>query len=386
MRRLIILAFIFVTMISLAQENIAFSSVDSITYQSYLSGDWETLIRIGKDAIKQGIDYKYLRQRMGYAYFIKANYYAARLQYEKALKFDESDSDTRLYLYYCALNIGDDSNARFRASKLKSDIQKSEGLKPFKILNAADVEYNYKANDAGLSIRSNPNYYRIGLNTQLAYRLNFYQAISQYFQTINTTSTVQTEYYSLLNWTLGPHSSLDAGYHRVITKAGTTIYDGNMFFAKYSKRINRFNLGVNGSILTNATSNVIQLGILGGVILPGKANIYLNSSLQSLTDSVETRIIYSQSIGAKIFKPIWIEGNITLGNIKNYNDHDGLYLYNSIDATTFRSGISIFYLLNKNIKFIVNYTYDLKEITNPFSSINSNYNQYSFSGGIIWKI
>ena len=387
MRRLIILAFIFTTINSFSQEKIVFSYVDSITFQSYLSGDWETLIRTGKDAIEQGIDYKYLRQRMGYAYFVKANYYAARIQYEKALSFDESDMDTRMYLYYCGLNIGDESNARFHARKLSGDIQKSIGIKPFNILNAVDVEYNYKANDDSLEIRSNPGYSRLGVNTQMGYRLNFYQAVSQYSQTVNkTTSTNQFEYYGLLNWSLGAHSTLDLAYHYVNTKVDTTIFPGNMFLAKFSKRINRFNIGLNGSILTNSMGNFTQIGINGGVIIPGNMNIYLNSSLQTLSDSINTHVIFTQSIGTQIFKPLWIEGNITFGNLKNYNDNNGLYLYNSLDATTFRTGVSLFCNLGKKITLVGNYTYDIKEISDPFLNINYNYNQHSFSGGIIWEI
>jgi len=51
--------------------------VDSLTYNYYLNGNWNELITLGKQATNDSIDFKYLQQRMGYAYFVKGNYFAA---------------------------------------------------------------------------------------------------------------------------------------------------------------------------------------------------------------------------------------------------------------------------------------------------------------------
>ena len=95
MVRLMIAGLLLVSVMARAQQPVTFLSVDSTTYQCYLTGDWDKLIDTGKAALGQGIDYKRLRQRMGYAWFAKGDFYASESQYEKALVFDESDADTR---------------------------------------------------------------------------------------------------------------------------------------------------------------------------------------------------------------------------------------------------------------------------------------------------
>ena len=84
----------------------------------------------------------------------------------------------------------------------------------------------------------------------------------------------------------------------------------------------------------------------------------------------------------KIAKTVWAEGIITLGDLLNYNDHNGLYVYNSIDPTTFRTGLTLFWYLGKNATLFGNYTYDTKQV----NLTKTNYKQQSFSGGIIWKL
>ena len=408
MYKFIIIPLLFVSMLAKAQQPISFQTADSITYQYYLKGDWEKLVNFGEEAIKQDIDFKNLYKRIGYAYFAKADYYSAQKQFAKALSFDSSDLDTRAYLYYCGLNLGDKTLADYHANKLPVETQKKIGIKSFKFIESVDAEYNYKANDDSLGIRSNPSYYRIGIRTKLSNRLKLYQAVSQYSQTVNdSVPTNQTEYFATLNWSISSHTAIDLGYHYVSTKVNTTIFPGNMFFAKLSTSINRFQFDINGSILKNANDTCIQFGLSVGYTFPGTANIYLKSSLNGLIQSSKTTIkpleltstgmyalkdtvtyrpIFTQTIGGQVFKSLWVEASITLGNLKNYNDNNGLYLYNSLDATTFRTGLSLFYNLNRNITLIGNYTYDKKQIENTITKINTNYNQHSFSTGIIWKL
>ena len=81
MVRYIIAALLFFPVVLKAQQPVTFLSSDSITYQCYLKGDWDKLISTGKQAIAQNINYKRLRQRMGYALFATADYYGSLAQY-----------------------------------------------------------------------------------------------------------------------------------------------------------------------------------------------------------------------------------------------------------------------------------------------------------------
>ena len=380
MVKFLIASLVFVSVVAKAQEPITFLSVDSVTYQYYLTGEWDKLIRIGKQAIEQKIDYKRLRQRIGYAYFVKADYFAAQMHYEKALTFDEYDADTRAYLYYCGLNTGNEAFARFHAEMLPKDLQQKLKEEAFKPVDAIDLEYNYKANS--ILSRSNPTYLRAGLNTQLGYRLTLYQSVSTYQQTIDAGLTKQPEYFAILNWSATSHTSLAVAYHYLNTSVDGVKYPGNLVFAAFSTKLIRFSVGLNGSFLNTDIGSSKQLGLQAGATLPGKSNIYFNSMVSGMIEKGSKRIIFSQSTGARLTKTLWAEGNITLGNLKNYNDHNALYIYNSIDPTTFRTGVTLFWYIGKKATLFGNYTYDIKQIENTIN----NYNQYSFSGGIIWKL
>ncbi len=54
-----------------AQEEPVFDSkmVEDSTYRFYLDGDWWSVISYGEAALKEDIDYYYLRMRMGIAFF-----------------------------------------------------------------------------------------------------------------------------------------------------------------------------------------------------------------------------------------------------------------------------------------------------------------------------
>lgn len=381
MYKYVILAFILSITSIKAQDTITFQVVDSITSNFYDAGNWENLIKLGEKAVNQQIDYKKLRQRMGYAYFVTSDFYNAQIQYQHAYTFDKYDENTNLYLYYCALNIGNDNAIDFYAGKLSSETRKKLKISLIKIVNAIDLEYNYKLTDS--DIRSNPIYYRVGVNTLLGSRINIYQAGSAYSQTVNSTVlTKQMEYYVSGNFSINASSSILLAYHYLLTDVNSDSFNGNLYYAKFSKHFGRLSLGLNGSYFTNLMGNYKQVDANIGYVLPGALEFSINSNVTGFFETNNNRLIFTQKLGIHPFKPIWLETSFILGNIKNFNDNNGLYIYNSLDPTTLRTGLTFYWKISNKISFIGNYTYDKKEITN--STIN--YNQHSFSGGILWKL
>lgn len=363
-----------------AQQPMTYPMADSITYECYLKGDWKKLITTGKEAISQNIDYKHLRQRLGYAFFVLKDYYEAQFHYQKALAFDEYDPDTNEYLYYCSLNTGDEAQARWLAAKLPENLRKKLKTKAVKPLEAVDFEYNYKSNNS--DARSNPTYLRTGLNTQLGYRVTLYQSVSNYRQIVDAALTKQPEYFALLSWSLTSRITADAAYHYLNTSVDGYRIPGHMAFAALSTRINRFSLGANGSLLSTTSGNTAQIGVQAGVALPGSSGFYLKSSLCEMVETGNNRTIFSQVAGVRLTGKVWAEGKITFGNLKNYNDFKALYVYNSADQATFRTGSTLLWYACNKASLFVNYTFDKKEITTTLD----NYNQQSLSAGIIWKL
>ena len=366
---------------SFSQVNLTFQKADSLSYQYYLRGDWNNLIKLTKEAFKQDLDSKFMRQRAGYAYFMTRDYFAAKCQYEKALTFDQSDNITREYLYYSALNTGSMSS-RFYAGNLPYDAITRLGVRKFNPIESVDTEFNLKTNQ--MKSRSNPDYYRIGLNSELGYRLSLYQAYSYYEQTISGEVTRQPEYLALLKWVPSPFWQIKIAYHRLFTNVGNTNYPANLGLIALSSQLSRFSFEANASVLKSSTTTTQQMGVQAGVVLPGRPNIYLTGSVVEMHENGAYRTIYAQTAGFKCSRNLWAEGNITVGNLKNYNTFSSLYVYNAVDPSVFRTGLSMFYFTGKHITLFGNFTLDQKGIENL--AVNGNYYQYSYSVGIKWKL
>jgi len=403
MHKLIVVIFLCFPVLVHAQEVLTYQYVDSLTYDQYLRGEWDCLIQTGKKALKQGIDFKYLQQRLGYAYYMKSDYYEAMRYYEKALTFDKLDEGSNLYLYYAGMNIGNIGYARHYAGKLSSCLQKDLRQAAIKPVNAVDIEYSYKWNAE--ATRSDPRYVRIGINTPLGYALNLYQSVSRFNQyavyqddSYEYRSTiVQDEYYALLSANIDSRLGAEVGYHYVnagfntdywdltwemVTQQVDTLnYPGHLFYADIHYKWYRFNLGISGSVFTMNSGKTEQVGLHLGVGLPGSHNLYLKNSVYCLNDDDGLRFVSSHSIGLLFWSKIWLEGDVTFGNQNNFSDMNGMYVYNSFDPTLFKAGSTIFWYANKRFTLFANVALDIKQ--NAY--LLNEYQQKSLAGGIIWK-
>ncbi|MBN1650028.1 MAG: hypothetical protein JW857_01795, partial [Bacteroidales bacterium] len=89
-----------------AQQSDLKTNYNEKTYNQYLASDWDALIDTGKEALDQGVDFYYLRLRIGIAYGAKYNYRMAIVNYKKALEFVPTDPVAQEYLYYAYLYAG----------------------------------------------------------------------------------------------------------------------------------------------------------------------------------------------------------------------------------------------------------------------------------------
>ncbi|MGE4587296.1 MAG: hypothetical protein AB7D05_08145, partial [Mangrovibacterium sp.] len=73
-----------------AQDHPDVATSDAITYRQYLNSSWDSLVITGNRYLNNGIDYYYLRLRMGIAYSQNLNYAMAIRHVSKALAFAPS--------------------------------------------------------------------------------------------------------------------------------------------------------------------------------------------------------------------------------------------------------------------------------------------------------
>jgi hypothetical protein len=372
-----------------AQIVFDYQSIDSITYRYFKSGDWNDLIKLGTSAIDSGIDYKYLRQRLGFAFFTKGDFIRAGNHFEKALSFDSFDTFTLTYLYYTYLNTGQLEYARLIAGRMPPDLRKSLSVKLIQPIESIESEFNIKY--VATVWRSSPKYFNFGINSVLGPRFELYQMFSYYSQSITIRKIDmneiimdrQPEYYALLTVTLSQHWLLKSAYHYLNPVYDSGTNSSHLGFLALTADFRRFEFEVNSSVLKNVQYSVRQTGIKSKISFSGNMNMYFSGALSLTNRQNINTIIYNQSVGFRITKKAWIEGSLTLGDMTDYHDYNAMYVYNIIDPTTVRTGITAYFYLGKHLSLWANYSYERKEY---FNYSLYHYNQFSYLGGIKWKL
>ena len=136
---LIILLLIFASTAK-SQSDLTYKQVDSIMYANSASENWDEVIIAGKDALENGIDYFYLRMRMGIAYYNKDNYRSAARQLVKAGDYNPGYWLVKEYLYHSYLYSGQHDEAALIAGSLNDGLREMSGIANPKVLTSLYLE------------------------------------------------------------------------------------------------------------------------------------------------------------------------------------------------------------------------------------------------------
>lgn len=109
-----------------AAEQLDFRTVDELSYRFYMEQKWDSVIVIGKKALRQNIDYYYLRVRMGISYFEKQEYFPAVTHLKKAREFNSGDQVITDYLYRAYLYSNRYEEAQIVKSKMAEETTEKE--------------------------------------------------------------------------------------------------------------------------------------------------------------------------------------------------------------------------------------------------------------------
>jgi hypothetical protein len=89
-----------------------YKDAEAITYRLYQDKKWDSLVTAGHRAIGNGIDYYFLRTRMGMAYDAKGRPIRSAWQYDKAIEFNSTDPFTIEKRYFALQNCNRSFDAR----------------------------------------------------------------------------------------------------------------------------------------------------------------------------------------------------------------------------------------------------------------------------------
>jgi len=368
-----------------AQENEDPAAVDLHSLNLYNAAQWKTLMNYGKEKIASGIDFPLLRMRTGYAAFMLGNFGQSLLQYKKVLDADPDNSIALYYVYLDNLYLNNITAARYYAAKLPAETKTSEKIAKIK-LSAIDAEFSYKIPSD--TFRKNAQYYRMGFNIQLGYRLELQQSAAFYNQLVNEPGLSpiinnrqrvdirEKQYYGKLIFAASGKVSVIGGFHYIYTPFNNLIYNNTIVFTgiKYASPFVHVKLMADFGKITDTTYNqydaTVSLFPLG------------DTKLYSITRAAYGNdFTISQVLGYGITKNIWLEGNVTIGKFNNLLENDALYVFNDIDQKQLKAGASLYATVWKKLLVSVNYTFEKKL---KYQTTNTFY-QNSINGGLSWK-
>jgi len=440
---------VLISIISSGQRSSDFVSLDKSTYDYYLKKDWKNLIVYGKWGLQNGIDYYYLRMRIGVAYYEQESYRQAIAHFRKALEFNTKDVIALEYLYYAYLFSGRDTDARLIADEFPASLKNRLSLtgKPKTLSLSVSNTYRWNPSynssvssfslpleiisDGWQLIEKNLDYFNFRFVHQLSNKITLHHGYGYLSRmrylvilndlSLNSFSNDRFHQYQVFlsgNFSLATNFSVGLSVHYLNLRPKIYIdpsYGGgppsNNYYSSVSPENNwvgylsgnlelglfTIHGGVGYSYLNHL--NQFQKDFAFSFYPLGNLNLYSTSTLSHQSnfyqlDLYNNHFIFSQTLGFRIFDPLWMEINGSLGEISNFYSFDGTVIYNDMNPIKYKAGINLILPLNnKNTVFSILYNY--MELQSRFFSqdgepvdINNaiNYNIHSITGGIKWNI
>jgi len=442
-RKIIIIILVSVALKLNGQMPGSFRYVDSLTYRLYTEKSWSDLIKKGKRSLKYGYDFYYMRMRIGIAYYEKHNYAMSAIQFRKALAFNENDQIALEYLFYSYYLQGRNNQAyslltsfypqnrkrildesRIKKNNIAVEIFISDALTD-KILSDPDTYFSdpesgnqiatkYFINNslnASHIIGNNASYFHSFTNLVKDNYLHYFDGSSS--ADLLTQRIVQNQYYgsfsfySTSGWVFSPSFHLlTTGYPLIYmttpgmnASAETYNVRSNGFFAgtAITKYTGFFIMGC--EFAYSKLNNMRRLqGTVSLMVYPlGNSDIYFGGKIstgQKLQNTISDKeIIKGFTAGFSIASKVWLEISGLSGDLNNYTDNNGLYIYNSADILKnkvsgriiipfIKSGITI-YAGGGISSYVSEFIPEDGIISNNATRLN--YNSNNFTGGISWN-
>ncbi len=408
-----------------AQEpSLTIKHVDSTTYALYLKQDWKPIIVLGKQSRAEGIDFYYLKVRMGIAYF-KENKMLNAIQFlEEAYTMDPNNVVVQDYLFWAYRYSGLIMESRLFYSKMTDALKDKIKLDlPF----VSDVSFNVLATnnldydemlltDANSEIgdirfiRKNQQMFSLGMSHPLFKRVNLFHQFtlipSTSVQQENVGGVLENEtykgtesrYYADVTLSLGNRWYFDT-YLNVISgnydnlnlentsssskiKYTDVVFGGSLTKASYFIR-NSINVSVSN---LNGLKQ-FQAGYSMSLYPLGNTLVVPFGSLQYKNQDPDSNLVFTGGLAVTIDK-ILLTGFGTVGNMNNFTANNGAIIYNQ-PATALNEFGGSFKYFGKNSILKVGYSFMNMEdnyYNNNFeiTAKTFEFNQQNITAGITW--
>ena len=332
-----------------------FINLDKRTYDYFIKGDNKNLFKTADTILSQGIDYYYLRMRLGIAAYNEQLYSTASKHFIKALAFNSMDTISREYIYYSYNLSGRKSDANLylgsipfghKNNKLRSinnhglsEVSIGTSFAGYDVTTFGSNQYYYEAvkSSSGIYARLE-NYFSGRFKGTFAYA-NYRKSEKVYFESNSSGTDLifsQDQIYARLTGSVFPGWEFSGFGHAVFYKDFTMA---NRYNTEYlwgvgiSKNGWKIRTGASFSVSNFSKSNQKRGEGYIAYLPSGNLNLYLTSGgmYQSDKNWGETYQI-SQEIGFKITNFLWMESGIVKGNSFLYASNQGFTMNNSFQV------------------------------------------------------
>ena len=370
----------------LRAQNKPFAAADSTTDSLMTAANWKAVVAKGNYYIANGADYTGLRLKIGYAQFMLGDFSEAIKDYTVVLKNNPNNQTARYYLYLCYKYLDNEALAGAQLAKLDSN--------SVKLLHAGrnglvsiGLESSFKIADD--PYRGNASYTQFDISNRLFSKLQVFEAVSYFGQYIydfhdrkwRQNIDRQSDYFLKLSYPLFDKVTLIGGWHYLYTDYETDKYHSNLFTGGLNYATPYFNLQGDVDAGHLMADNVTQYNGRVFVNPLGNLNLYFISGVSYLHENASYNFIFAETAGFKVLNGLWLESSATFGNLDDYIEADGLYIYNTFDATKLKLAETGYIELNEHLMLHLSYTYEKKQ--DDVQKIN--YNQDSITAGILWR-
>ncbi len=403
-KRILIIFLFLISLPGLGQTEMSYRHFDSLTFLQYSSGDWKELIKTGNEALRIGYDTYYLRLRLGVACFERKNFLLAMKHFEEALKFNSGDPFAGEYLYASHLEMNRPMDAYRVFDQLPSRVRNQlDGTLPS--LHQAGVSAGHLFSDQPekfdhFDLDGSENYYGetdmtlSGNHLTAGLSWGFKQGIYLYggytwialeknkLVQINDSLTVDDQYpldqhqvYLSGHFPVGWGISAQAAVNYLIDNYKVTMPRYDPANGSYSYPRQEYNLQsviafisltrdfkIVRTAISGAWSNLndrrqVQAGFHALAFPLGNLNFYFSSKLLDHMVDDDHHFIYEQMVGFRIAKPLWMEANFTVGEMKDYYDQSAFRVYNFTDAMQLKGGGRMIWIVNRRISLEAEYIF-----------------------------
>lgn len=431
---------------SQAQENPDFRTLDNRLLGLYEQAQWDSLKIEGIEALGMGIDYYYLRMRLGIAWFETGNYLKAIPHFSRALEFNPYDPAASEYLYLCYYYLNNTISAVKALSGCPPSVQKklsytypsnpgSVGIEAGLILSNQDRIFPGRDPDGQENLYGEADILDDGISSHAGSSFNLTPVVKMRlmysYVMLNKTMIVAEDNRIRLSYPyrvdqhqvyLGTTIALPNGFllypafHFIKTGLDEWDYftgDDGSVYLKFSR--GTINSWI-GFMALSRDFGIIHPMIFGGLsglgearqyqggfratVLPfGNLDFYLTSTLTGHHDAGDLQLIFDQLIGFRVARPLWLEISASAGKRTNYFGEFASLVHNIPDQIRFMETTKFILLISPAFRLTFNYDYliradDMVYYESNFgnsgwSSVarhrSATYHSQFISGGILWK-